>query len=83
MIFLPHLLSIYNVAVCFLRSVKSLIFSPMWIKASLRVSEDMGGGGGTFVDVFIRFLGGIGDTKEVCYSVEDIIIRAPSLDDVG
>ena len=43
MIFLPRLLSISNAVVHFLRLVKSLIFSPICIKASLRVSEDWGG----------------------------------------
>ena len=43
MIYWPHLFSISNVTICILKSGKLFIFTPIWIKASLRVSEDMGG----------------------------------------
>ena len=42
MISLPHLLSISNATVSFLRSGKLLISPPILIKASLRVLEDRG-----------------------------------------
>ena len=42
MISLPHLFSISNANVRFLISVKSLIFPPIYIKASLGVLEDRG-----------------------------------------
>ena len=42
MISLPHIISISNATVHFLRSGKSLIFPPIFIKASFWVSEDRG-----------------------------------------
>ena len=42
MISLLHVLSISNADFCFLRFGKSHIFLPIWIKSSLRVSEDRG-----------------------------------------